>query len=97
MSKPLKPADAAGIGPVKRAGDIHLRVLYLFAGAARHADFGQCLQAEVDAYNATDASRKVVLVLREIDTHRGGKGHNLLDHGRQEEFVQSVRERGSGT
>ena len=56
-------------------GGVCFRVLYLFAGRARQADFGQALNEVVALWNSDATALQVALVIEEIDTFRGGLQH----------------------
>jgi hypothetical protein len=58
--------------------------LYLFAGRARQADFGQALDATVVLWNSDANALQVALDIEEIDTLRGGLAHNLLEPSAQD-------------
>ena len=55
----------------------HFKVLYGFAGAARHADIGGCVRCLVAEWNASHPELQVQLDLDELDTLRGGNNHNI--------------------
>ena len=54
---------------MKLANGVCFRVLYLFAGRARQADFGQALEAVIALWNADANAVHIILVLEEIDLH----------------------------
>ena len=67
-----------------------LRVLYLFAGRHRQADIGGWFEALVDTWNETEDTQ-VDLHLMQMDTLRGGSGHNLLDKDRQQMLLKEIQ------
>ena len=69
---------------------IPFRVLYLFAGVARQADFGDALRSVVELWNSDASARPIELQLIEVDTLRGGLDHNLLDEGKRTEFLSRI-------
>ena len=73
-------------------GGVCFRVLYLFAGRARQAVFGQALGEVVALWNSEANAVHMTLALEEIDTLRGGLAHNLLEPEAQSSFIRRVSE-----
>ena len=71
-------------------GGVCFRVLYLFAGRARQADFGQALREVIAIWNSEANAVQMTLMLEEIDTLRGGLDHNLLEPSAQTAYVGRV-------
>ena len=74
------------------AGGVCFRVLYLFAGRARQADFGKALDEVVALWNSCANAVSMTVALEEIDTLRGGLAHNLLEVEAQDSFIRRVSE-----
>ena len=77
---------------VKSGGETCFKVLYLFAGVARQADFGKALSEVVQVWNSDANGLQISLEIEEIDTLRGGLSHNLLEPTAQDGFIQRILE-----
>ena len=71
-------------------GSVHFRVLYLFAGKARQADFGQALEEVIAVWNADANANQILLTIEQIDTLRGGLEHNLLEPAAQDSYTGRI-------
>ena len=76
---------------VTPAAAVPFRVLYLFAGKARRADFGDALASVVAEWNQGDDGAKFELILDQIDTLRGGLEHDMLDVEAREKILAKIR------
>ena len=76
---------------VTSADAIPFRVLYLFAGKARQADFGNALRSVVETWNDDASAVRISLHLEEIDTLRGGLAHDLLKEPARTDILRRIR------
>ena len=76
---------------VTSADAIPFRVLYLFAGKARQADFGNALRSVVETWNDDASAVRISLHLEEIDTLRGGLAHDLLKEPARTDIPRRIR------